>query len=68
MRKTVYYLIIIVFILFFCSFKIRPLHTGFYTWKQLQRRGYTTDKFKGSRYIQRTKDSAKQNIFIIKTL
>jgi len=44
----------------------RTLHNGWYTFKQLQRRGYTCPKFKGSQYIRVTKDTSLVNIKPVK--
>ena len=48
------------------AFSQRPLHPGHYTFKQLQRRGYTCMPFKGSVWVSRTKDSCKANVLPIK--
>ena len=42
--------------------KPRTLHNGHYTYKQLQRRGYACEPFKGSRFIMVTKDTILVNI------
>ena len=42
------------------------LHQGFYTYKQLTKRGYYCKPFKGRHYIRPTSDTTKIDIFNIK--
>lgn len=48
------------------AFGQKPLHPGHYTFKQLQRRGYTCTPFKGSVWVGRTQDSLKANVKPVK--
>lgn len=52
----------ILILLLLTSCTATHLHKGWYTYKQLQRAGYTCAPYKGSHYIRPTNDSLKANI------
>ena len=55
-------IIILCIVLLSSCTPVKHLHQGRYTYKQIQRAGYTCEPFKGTHYIRPTADSLKVNI------
>lgn len=59
-RAIVIFIILIGLVLI--GFSQKPLHNGWYSFKQLSKRGYVCNPFKGRVYIRATKDTNLVNI------
>lgn len=66
--KMIMMICLIIMSMIFAAVAIsqKPLHKGWYSYKQLQRRGYTCPRFTGRVFIKPTSDTTLVNIKLIK--
>jgi len=61
MKRTIF-IIFVLCLLAYIGFSQKPLHNGWYSYKQLSKRGYVCNPFKGRVFIRATKDTNLVNI------